>query len=255
MISSVLDNERTGFVHEVFSGIQGEGLYVGERQIFVRLAGCNLECPYCDTGFSRQIPPSCAAEMTAGKRDFEVLQNPLSISRLSTILAALNSQPSLHHSVAITGGEPLVQCDYTAELSCAARALGLKVFLETNGTLPQALGQVLPFLDIVSMDIKLGVEAEEIMQKHRDFLKLAAQCEVYTKIVVTRETSENELDCAAEMIAGVDSTIPLILQPVTPVNGVIPPTPDQVLTWQARCKQRIQTVRVIPQCHKFIGQM
>ena len=34
---------------EVFSSFQGEGLYVGQRQLFIRFAGCNLRCRFCDT--------------------------------------------------------------------------------------------------------------------------------------------------------------------------------------------------------------
>ncbi|MBN1405468.1 MAG: 7-carboxy-7-deazaguanine synthase QueE, partial [Candidatus Omnitrophica bacterium] len=40
---------NTANVLEIFSSIQGEGIYVGERQIFIRFAGCNLNCVYCDT--------------------------------------------------------------------------------------------------------------------------------------------------------------------------------------------------------------
>lgn len=36
-------------VSEIFSSIQGEGKYVGCRQLFIRLIGCNMDCPYCDT--------------------------------------------------------------------------------------------------------------------------------------------------------------------------------------------------------------
>jgi len=36
-------------IAEIFSSIQGEGLYVGRRQIFIRFCGCNLNCRYCDT--------------------------------------------------------------------------------------------------------------------------------------------------------------------------------------------------------------
>ena len=47
--------KNQSYLSEVFSSIQGEGLYVGDRHLFVRFAGCNLNCQYCDTPDSRAV--------------------------------------------------------------------------------------------------------------------------------------------------------------------------------------------------------
>ena len=54
-----------GNVVEIFSGIQGEGIHVGRRQIFLRLAGCNLRCDYCDQPEARRIPRQGADRVDA----------------------------------------------------------------------------------------------------------------------------------------------------------------------------------------------
>lgn len=82
---------------EVFSSIQGEGLLVGKRQIFIRFAGCNLNCSYCDTPESRD--PSCGEELSADQ-----LQGM--VENLVT--------PDFH-SLSITGGEPLLYPDFIRE--------------------------------------------------------------------------------------------------------------------------------------------
>ena len=68
---------------EVFSSIQGEGKYVGCRQLFVRFAGCNLNCQYCDTTFSHNNFEKCKIEKVAGQRIFEDVANPLTIEELA----------------------------------------------------------------------------------------------------------------------------------------------------------------------------
>jgi len=89
-------------VHEVFYTIQGEGPFAGSTAVFVRLAGCNLQCPACDTQY------------TGGDRlDIE------------TLLDTVKQLP---------GGEPLRQnIDPFAQL---AMLHGYEVQIETNGTLP-----------------------------------------------------------------------------------------------------------------------
>ena len=67
-------------VSEVFSAIQGEAALVGERQVFVRLTGCNIRCVYCDQPEALERRPGpCRVERTAGRRDWEQLASPLAI--------------------------------------------------------------------------------------------------------------------------------------------------------------------------------
>lgn len=250
-------NDPSGNFYEIFSGIQGEGLLVGERQIFVRFTGCNLDCAYCDTSSARTPIESCRMEQTPGARDFVTLGNPISCEDIAACVEKLESMPGLHHSVSLTGGEPLVQVEAASCLASDLKKRGFRIFLETNGSLPDALPDILPFTDIISMDIKLpsSTGGIDLLDEHELFLRKAVSAEVYAKIVLTSATSESDLSAAVEMVAAVDPKIPVILQPVTPQFGITPPAPARVLDWQAQCKRILRDVRVIPQCHKIIGQM
>jgi 7-carboxy-7-deazaguanine synthase len=63
-------NALTANLIEIFSAIQGEGINVGTRQIFVRFGGCDLRCHYCDSQHTWQKQPTCSIEQTPGERDF-----------------------------------------------------------------------------------------------------------------------------------------------------------------------------------------
>lgn len=238
-------------VTEVFSSIQGEGPYVGVRQVFLRLPGCNLRCPYCDTVTTTL--QEFRMERDPGSGEFSVIKNPISIDTLSQLLQKYNF--SLHHSISVTGGEPLLWARELRELLPFLKEKGIKIYLETNGTLPEQLLQVMPWVDIISMDIKLPSNNDNLWDIHKSFLRLSLQKEVFVKIVVQEDTELLDLEYSRELIAEVDPLIQTILQPVTATRGIVTPKPYQLLSWQSFFLQKLKNVRVIPQTHVFMGQL
>ena len=84
-------------------------------------------------------------------------------------------------------------------------------------------------------------------------MKVAAQKDLYVKIVISAETSDAEFDAAINLIAEVSSKILLILQPVTPVGKIQAASAEKILSLQARALKVLEDVRVIPQAHKLIN--
>ena len=123
-------------LHSIFYTIQGEGPQCGNPAIFIRLAGCNLQCPGCDTDY------------TTGRRR-------LHVNDITKEVAALyeDEYPSAPEPlIVITGGEPFRQ-DITALCKRLITA-GHKVQIETNGTLPPSRG--LPAAVMVVCSPKTG---------------------------------------------------------------------------------------------------
>ncbi|MBC8121790.1 MAG: 7-carboxy-7-deazaguanine synthase QueE, partial [Gemmatimonadaceae bacterium] len=100
-----------GWLVEIFSAIQGEGPLVGERQLFVRTGGCDLSCSWCDSPHTHQVTGNWQAEQTPGSRDFLALHNPVTAAELLAWLERL-ARPHLHHSISLTGGEPLLHTEF-----------------------------------------------------------------------------------------------------------------------------------------------
>lgn len=238
-------------VIEVFSSIQGEGKYVGYRQIFVRFSGCNLRCKYCDTLVAHAPYKHCTVERDSGSRTFIQIDNPIGINLLAERINHLLRMP--HHSVSFTGGEPLYRAGFIRAL---APKINCKLYLETNGTLYQELEKVINELDFISMDIKLpSVVGKELWQEHYKFLKIAVNTNLFVKLVISGETTEKEFDQAIALVRDIDTNIPFVIQPVTAINGCQSAAPEDILMYQERALKNLNDVRVIPQTHKLINQM
>ena len=121
-------------VNEIFYSLQGEGHYTGTPAVFVRFAGCNLRCWFCDTDFEKGV------EMNEDEIVEAVLQYPT-------------------RYVVITGGEPTLQI--TASLCDKLHAHGLYLMMETNGTRPLPEGCQ---IDWITCSPKL-IDVEEGMRK------------------------------------------------------------------------------------------
>ena len=102
---------------EIFESIQGEGVNLGNPCIFLRLAGCNLKCAWCDTKYTW--------DWDKYKFKDEVVQ--LSVKSL---IDKIKTLPRQH--LVVTGGEPLLQMDQS--FIDAFHHIGFKIAIQTNGT-------------------------------------------------------------------------------------------------------------------------
>lgn len=237
---------------EVFSSVQGEGVQIGRRQVFIRLAGCNLECDYCDTPV--ETPAACAVETECGTGRFSSVANPVTLEGILELLRRWRDRAgNLHHSISITGGEPLGQGEALGAWLPALRAI-MPICLETNGTLPAVFAGLKDYVDFVSMDIKLpsSTGCRGHWEEHERFLFEASGTDGQAKVVFGAETPRAELEKAARLLAAANSRWPLVLQPVT-IGGRPSVDPQRLLQVQEALTHLHRDVRVIPQTHPLLG--
>ncbi|MEP0356538.1 7-carboxy-7-deazaguanine synthase QueE [Paraglaciecola sp.] len=118
-------------INEVFESLQGEGSYTGLPSIFVRLQGCPVGCPWCDTKHTWEVNPdlhvnrdTVMAESGESDKWFETSSEQL--------LTLFSKYGYVAKHVVITGGEP---CIYNlTELTSYLIGLGYSVQIETSGT-------------------------------------------------------------------------------------------------------------------------
>ena len=215
-------------ISEVFRSIQGEGIYAGSEQVFVRLFGCNLNCVFCDT------KPDSFKEMD---------------------IDSVISEIDIYHDcrfISITGGEPLLQKEALKELLLKLKKQDKTIYLETNGVLYDALGEVIQYIDIIAMDFKLpsSTQDRDCSELHKPFLKIASDKDVFVKAVITPSTNTADVMNAVRIVKDISVYIPFVLQHVHPKERELT---DKLAKLSVKVKDYLYDVRIIPQIHKVLG--
>lgn len=219
-----------GKIAEIFKSIQGEGIYFGEKQVFIRFFGCNLKCRFCDTPlkyFKEYSPDELFLELQAYGNNY--------------------------NSISFTGGEPLFQKDFLKGIMRLTSKYNYKNYLDTNGTLPDALAEVIDYVDVVSMDIKLPSSTGEksFFDEHKKFLEIASVKELLVKIVICNSTLESDLREAVSSIKEKNKYAILVLQPNSSEDKSL--LLEKMAHFKQICIAEDIVTCIIPQMHKIIN--
>ncbi|MHC4376132.1 MAG: 7-carboxy-7-deazaguanine synthase QueE [Planctomycetota bacterium] len=270
-------------VLEAFASIQGEGLFLGEPQVFLRLAGCPLRCRYCDTPHSWQL----------NGREADDWHTPFQAA--CRIAEVEREAGGSKRTVSLTGGEPLAYPDFAVELASLIGSRALH--LETAGVHPAALERVLPATRHVSLDLKLmgdldapvalpGADglaarldgfdaaelaaaapsgeptpalADELRAARRACLNLLARRDpaegatACAKLVVTERTSELEAVEALDDVAELAPELTVFVQPATATARTSAPGSELVEALVEAALERRLATRSLPQIHPLLG--
>jgi 7-carboxy-7-deazaguanine synthase len=242
-----------GWLSEIFVSIQGEGARAGEKHLFVRFAGCNIRCRYCDTPDSLIRVAECEVTWMTGER--ERIDNPVRASALAAIVDRCCADDPSIAMIALTGGEPMVQHAFLAAW-LSAYPPPRPCLLETNATLVSGLDAVLQHVAVVSADVKLPSNSgeRELWDEHRRFLSACTDVDVYVKLPVDERSDACEVRRGARLVAEAAPHATLFVQPITGARDSHWHTSEHRLLELVACAQaEMPRTRLRPQLHKLIG--
>lgn len=208
-------------VAEAFISINGEGTHAGELAVFLRFRGCNLNCSFCDTQWAN------ADDASAETQSVEQLVQYVQKTRV--------------RNVTLTGGEPLLQPGI-ADLITALGALGYRVEIETNGSIPLESFSTLAFRPCFTMDYKLPGSGMEHAMCLENF-KLLTEKDAVKFVVGNQE----DLEHAEEIVRqyALTARCPVYF---SPVFGKIEP----VVIAEYLKEHILNGVRLQLQLHKYV---
>jgi 7-carboxy-7-deazaguanine synthase len=259
-------------VMEVFASIQGEGAFVGEPQVFLRLRGCPVRCRWCDTPASWRVGSADVARIAAtGERGGVRREDPWATPFQAACWVA-EVEPGTPRTVSVTGGEPLVWPEFL--LGLRSMLSPRRLHLETAGAHPRALARVIDAFDHVSLDLKpdqdldppeelgaeiVGPDAETAPSTRGGWRSAREAClalvsgrDACAKIVVSGERSPDDLAPLLDEVERRAPELPVFLQPATLVRGSTAPDPASLALLVEMARDRDLRVRVVPQVHRVL---
>ncbi len=227
-------------VKEIFFSYQAEGPYIGTPMIFIRFAGCNLRCYYCDTKESLKV----------NKKDFK------GIDRIIYIILNLVRKHKVEY-ISITGGEPLIHKGLYFLIEKLKNRAKVKIYLETNSTLFNEFKKVIDLVDICAINLK--IPCDDV--KKRDFFlnteKIVKLCklrkkEFFIKIVVSKNLYDNTTIRRIKSFVVKTNPKFLVLQPET--KSLVSNSKTiffNLSNIYNEVKNIIPFIHITPQMHKF----
>lgn len=239
------ENKARARVSEIFTSIEGEGIFVGKKTLFIRFSGCHLKCRWCDTKYA--LPLDSGTEYQIDEIEDLIIRE---------------LQP-FTYKVNFTGGEPLLQTHAVIKLAdFIKKQTNLKTYIESSCFDSELFSKVLPYMDICKIEFKTDdskvVENEvydNLLLNEIKCLELAVESNktTYIKIVVTNSTN---LESFKNLVYNISKKIKpsdILGFIIQPSHGVDQPTVNKLLDTYDIVQPMFPEVRIIPQLHKEIG--
>ena len=229
---------------EIFTSIEGEGIFYGTKTLFVRLAGCPFGCFYCDT--KESLPADSGTEYSVGE---------------AAALIDSSLRPNTY-KVNFTGGDPLVQHEAVALLARHVQEKKIPTYLESSCFDVGRFDHVLPFFDIAKIEFKTEDSGFVDPARHGRMTENAMGClrssvrakkTTFVKVVASSRTGPDKFSGLVKEIFEAVPAGSIDGFTIQPTYGAAEPPLDLLLELYDIVYPRYPGVKVVPQLHKLIG--
>ncbi len=229
-------------IKEIFFSYQAEGPYIGCPTVFVRFAGCNLSCCYCDTKYAKKVSSKDKVELNvAVKKVLEYVKK---------------YRPEF---ISLTGGEPLLQKDLPFFIKEIIKNCRVKIYLETNASSLNQFEKIIDLIDVCAVNVKIPDDDLNKKNTLREAEKVISLCKnknkkFFIKMVVCGRAwyKKNTLKKICHLLKNAKPKI-LVLQPETSAlkkrNRKLFFNLVEIFR---KAKRYVPSIHIIPQLHRTL---